>query len=282
MLRLDRLINAGVMMEPYPHAVIYEALEDVQELNAEFPAKESFGPTIRMDGDLTSGDQGYEALLSSSTAYARLHQQVYSVEFLKAFLELFRHPIEEAWKKGELLADPFRLNILAQPVEKRISGRGFVGGDAWFLYPRFDIGYGGLGYGVANGGRGIHIDNPPRLISILVFLNEPKGMVGGTHRLYGLDRNRPVLNKTLQPKAALLVASLQSNRAFHDVEPITRIEGERRAFYIAVSCNRAIWKKETHPALNSLSQNRYAPPPPTFAERFAAWCSKFVPGTSLS
>jgi hypothetical protein len=158
---------------------------------------------------------------------------------------------------------------VAEPVEKRISGYSFVGGSKPFLYPRFDIGYGGIGYGLNNGGRGIHIDNLPRLIPIMVFLNTPRGMVGGAHRLYRLRKNKPELSKVYQPKAGLLIASLQSNRAFHDVEPITAIDGERRALYIAVSCSKPIWKKEAHRELSALSKNRYDPIPASpWFERF--------------
>jgi hypothetical protein len=174
---------------------------------------------------------------------------------VKAFLELFRNPIERAHRNNELLADPFRLRTVAEPVERRISGQSFVGGGDGepFLYARFDVGYGAAGYGVHNGGMGIHVDNLPRLISI-GFLNTPQSMVDGVHRLYGLRRNRPMLRREYRPSARLLIASLQSNRAFHDVEPITSIVGERRAFYMAVSCSIPIWKKEAHSELNTLSQ----------------------------
>jgi hypothetical protein len=239
-------------------------------LNADFPSREQFGPTIRMDGDLTSGDPAYESLVAQSAAYGALHQQVYSPEFVKAFLELFRGPIERAHRNGELLGDPFKLRTVSEPVERRISGQSFVGGEGGepFLYARFDIGYGAAGYGVHNGGRGIHVDNLPRLISILVFLNTPQSMVGGVHRLYGLRRNKPVLRREYPPTAGLLIGSLQSNRAFHDVEPITSIMGERRAFYMAVSCSIPIWKKEAHRELNTISQNRFDPAPsPSLAGR---------------
>ncbi len=214
-----------------------------------------------MDGDLTSGDPAYENLISRSPAYAALHQQIYAPEFVKAFLELFRGPIERARRNKELLADPFSLRTVSEPVERRISGQSFVGSGEPFLYARFDVGYGVAGHGVHNGGRGIHVDNPPRLVSILAFLNTPQAMVGGVHRLYGLRRNKPVLRKKWRPAAGLLIASLQSNRAFHDVEPIASIVGERRAFYMAVSCSIPIWRKETHSKLNALSQNRFDPAP---------------------
>jgi len=262
MLRLDQLARERGIDDPYPHVVLKDALDQVRDLNAEFPSKDRFGPTIRMDGDLTAGDPGYEELISQPSAYVTLHQQVYSTEFIRVLLELFRCHIQRAYENGQLVANPFALKIIPEPMEKRVGGRSFVGGADPFLYPRFDIGYGGVGYGLHNGGRGIHVDNLPRLISILVFLNTPQSMVGGTHRLYGLRRSKPVLKKVYHPISGLLIASLQSNRAFHDVEPIEKIDGERRAFYMAVSCSEPIWKKEVHRKLSALNKNRYDPPPP--------------------
>jgi hypothetical protein len=263
MLRLDRLAREQVIESPYPHVVLASALDELPKLNADFPSNDHFGPTIRMDGDLTAGDQGYDELISQSSAYSALHRQIYSIEFIKVFLELFRSSIQYAYEHGELVVDPFALRIVPEPIEKRVSGRSFVGGADSFLYPRFDIGYGGVGYGLHNGGRGVHIDNLPRLISILVFLNTPQSMVGGSHRVYGLQGNIPVLRRVYHPVSGLLIASLQSNRAFHDVEPIKAIDGERRAFYMAVSCSEPIWKKEIHRKLSVLNKNRYDPPHPS-------------------
>lgn len=269
MLRLEKLANETVIGGPYAHVVCRDALDRNDDLNEDFPPKEDFGPTIRMDGDLTAGDPDYEDLMARSAAYRDLHRQVYSTEFINAFLTLFRRDIRRTLRKRELLLDPFALKIVPEPIEKRVSGRSFVGWNEPFLYPRFDIGYGGVGYGVKNGGRGVHVDNLPRLVSILVFLNTPRSMVGGSHRLYGLRRGEPVLKRTYHPASGLVIASLQSNRAFHDVDPITSIEGERRAFYIAVSCSVPIWKREVHPTLCKLNKNRYDPPPPS--NSLTAW-----------
>lgn len=261
MLQLNELARQRVIEKPYAHIVCENALSDLDNLEAEFPPKQDFGPTIRMDGDLTAGDPGYEALIARSSAYGALHRQIYSTEFISVLLELFRAPLQLAHADGMLLADPFALPIVPEPIEQRVTGR-FVPGEAGpFLYPRFDIGYGGLGYGRHNGGGGVHIDNLPRLISVMVFLNTPRSMVGGSHRLYGLRRNKPVLEREYRPVAGLLVASLQSNRAFHDVDPIVQIDGERRAFYMAVSCSQPIWKKESHRKLSALSRNRFDRPP---------------------
>lgn len=266
MLRLEELARQRLTLDPYPHIVFGEALSDLDRLNDEFPAKDRFGPTIRMDGDLTAGDPGYDELVSTSSAYGELHRSVYSAAFVSTFLELFRGQIARACESGQLLLDPFALDIVAEPVEKRVSGQSFVGttdSSETFLYPRLDIGYGGVGYGKHNGGRGVHIDNLPRLISVMVFLNTPRSMVGGTHRLYGLHRGAPVLEKVYSPAAGLMIASLQSNHAFHDVEPIEDIDGERRALYLAVSCSKPIWKKQVDRKLSALSQNRYDPPEPS-------------------
>jgi hypothetical protein len=181
-LRFDRLSGARVLDDPYPHVIVEDALDQLGELNADFPSKERFGPTIRMDGDLTSGDSAYESLIAQSSAYGALHRQIYSPEFMKTFLELFRAPIERAYRNNELVADPFELKTVSDPVERRISGQSFVGGAEPFLYARFDIGYGVAGYGVHNGGRGIHVDNLPRLISVLVFLNTPQSMMATSPR----------------------------------------------------------------------------------------------------
>ncbi len=279
MLRLDQLIRERVIYDPYPHVVFKGALDQVDDLNAAFPPKDRFGPTIRMDGDLTAGDPGYEELISRSSVYDALHRQIYSTDFINVVLELFRSPIREAYENGQLVADPFALKIVSEPVEKRVTGR-FLGGTGAFLYTRFDMGYWGVGYGLHNGGKGIHVDNLPRLISILVFLNSPQSMTGGAHRLYGLLNGRPVLSKVYRPSSGLLIASLQSNLAFHDVEPISEIQGERRAFYMAVSCSEPIWKKEVNGELSALSRNRYDPFALVTAEQ--GGLDRELPGTAAA
>jgi hypothetical protein len=59
-------------------------------------------------------------------------------------------------------------------------------------------------------------------------------MVCGTHWLYGLRKGKPVLERIYQP-ALDLIGSLQSNRAFHSVEPITRKQGRDASRLIHVA-----------------------------------------------
>jgi hypothetical protein len=70
-LRLDRMSDARVVNNPYPHVVVENALDHLDPLNADFPPREQFGPTIRMDGDLTSGDPAYENLIRNRRPKAR-------------------------------------------------------------------------------------------------------------------------------------------------------------------------------------------------------------------
>ena len=77
-LRLDELARQPLLDDPYPHVVFENALTEIDGFNAEFPTKDQFGPTIRMDGDLTAGDPGYEELISQSSLYGALDRQVYS------------------------------------------------------------------------------------------------------------------------------------------------------------------------------------------------------------
>jgi hypothetical protein len=86
MLRLDQVISERVIDSPYPHIALKDSLDSIADLNENFPAQTEFGASIRMEGDLTAGDTGYEELVLRSSAYSVLHRQVYSENFIKVFL----------------------------------------------------------------------------------------------------------------------------------------------------------------------------------------------------
>ena len=92
-------------------------------------------------------------------------------------------------------------------------------------------------------------------------------MKGGDHRLYEIANKSPLLHRAISPKRGLMIASLQTNYALHDVDPIITIDGYRKAFYIAISCNNQLWTREED-WLMKLTKNRAgelgtAPPLPT-------------------
>lgn len=251
-----------VITQPYPHVATADTLIDYAALTDGFPSEDRFGPQIRMHGDLTHPDPEYLRLTDENPAYKRLHDWVYSVGFIETFLELFDSEIAKYVASGDLLMDPRTLPIRPAPYEKREELIGYTNvtkGEA-FLFPRLDIGIGKLNYGLDNGGGGIHVDNLTRLVSILVYIDENPGMVGGEHRLYKIDDYTPSIEKIYPARGNFMVASLQSNRALHDVNPVTAITGVRKAMYMAVSCSAEIWRPDPDIRLQKLTKSRYRPP----------------------
>ena len=254
-----------VITSPYPHVALSNSLANYDDLVADFPAENRFARQIRMHGDLTYGDEEYAKLIGESAAYRAVHDWVYSAEFIELFLQTFDDEIDVRVKSGELMHDPRLMEIRPNHNE----GRTMIGPDndkekETFLFSRIDIGIGKEGYGKVNGGRGIHVDNLTRLVSILFYIDDNETMVGGEHRLYGLNGSEPFIDKVYPPQGNLMVASLQTNWALHDVNPVTKIEGSRKAFYAAVACSRQIWKPHRDQSLQRLTVNRYKP---TIAER---------------
>ena len=93
------------------------------------------------------------------------------------------------------------------------------------------------------------------MISILFYVGGFTKIEGGEHRLWKKFNGEVKISKQIQPKPNLLVASLQNNISYHDVNPITEISGVRNAFYIAISCNNPMWKQVKASEFN-LKNNR--------------------------
>lgn len=260
-MAIRTISSADVLQTPYPHVAADQVLTDYDAIVADFPDESRFGAQIRMHGDLTWPDAQYIRLIDETPAYRRLHDWVYSEAFIKEFLRLFDHEIDRYVASGDLLMDPRTLPIHPAPYEKReeLIGYSNVTTDA-FMFPRLDIGIGKLDYGVHNGGGGIHVDNLTRLVSILVYVDDNPSMVGGEHRLYRIENYTPSIEKVYPARGNLMVASLQSNRALHDVNPITAITGVRKAMYMAVSCSAEIWRPDPDVRLQKLTKSRYRAP----------------------
>ena len=72
-------------------------------------------------------------------------------------------------------------------------------------------------------------------------------MIGGEHRVWkekNTSINTPTMEmvRTITPSPNLLIGNVNSNKAYHDVNPVTYIEGSRNAFFIAISASCKIWK----------------------------------------
>ena len=139
-----------------------------------------------MDFDTTYGDQLYNKLISENKFFKLFHNYIYSTEFINYFLNIFREDIKNETQLGFLSEDVSNLEINPQPYEMGavISKNEIKKEKKKFIYPRLDIGTGVEGYGKNSGGKGIHVDNPQRLISILFYLGGYKQINGGEHRVW--------------------------------------------------------------------------------------------------
>ena len=110
------------------------------------------------------------------------------------------------------------------------------------LYSRVDLGYGLKGYGVVNGGRGLHIDNPNRVISCLLYLCDQKDFIGGEFEACKSDGS--VLEK-IELKNNRCILSVQDEFGWHRVNPLTDLlsNSPRVAIYFALSANYKYWDR---------------------------------------
>ncbi len=249
MLNPNKKIEKGT--DPFPHLIIRNFFKEefYNELENFFPKKEEFKKqdniVNRMHYDTTFGDDLYQNILNKSKAYKELHDYIYGKEFVKTFLDFFDQDINYELENNFLNTNVKNLDVDNRPYEvgKVLNQDNLKKGDKSFLFPRLDIGLGEEGYGVKTGGKGIHVDNPQRLISILFYVGGFSKISGGEHRLWKKIDDDIEVAKEINPDSNLLIASLQNNISFHDVNPIKEISGTRNAFYIAISCNNPIWKK---------------------------------------
>jgi hypothetical protein len=238
---------------PFPYIKIQDFLDKdfYKNLEISFPKisdfKTSDRSVSRMNYDTTYGDNLYKKLLANNESYRKLHEYIYSSTFIKYFLEIFKNNIQDEYNNNFLTEDVLNYQINNQPFEVGhiIGKKEFTNKLEKFLYPRMDLGSGIKGYGKNNGGGGIHIDNPQRLISMLFYIGGYEKIIGGEHRIWKKSNNNNFLDihETIKPEKNCLIASLQNNLAFHDVNPIEYIEGSRNAFYLAISSSVPVWKK---------------------------------------
>jgi len=247
--------------EPFPYVVIDNFFSDkfYYELEKNFPNSEEFkiNNVGRMHGDTTYGDNLYNELINKSKAYKELHDWVYNENFINYFISFFTQEIE---KQSDLIDNPIKFEKISKPVEvgKIFNKNNFQNNTSKpFLYSRLDLGYGKKDYGISTGGKGPHIDNPQRLISVLIYVGGYKTIIGGEHRIYKKNNNNLKIYKEIKPSGNRVIASLQNNSAFHDVNPVSDITGQRNVFYLAISASKKIWKSCKRDKINiNFNKNR--------------------------
>lgn len=270
--------------KPYPYVVIEDFFEEnfYKELQSKFPSQTDFKSQLnkinRMNYDTSYEDKLYNELIKKQSEYNELHNYIYSSKFIEYFISLFKDDLKSEIKKKNL-KDIFKYNINSNPYEtkKIISKQDVkVNNIKKILYPRLDLGMGILGYGKKTGGKGIHVDNPQRLISILIYFGGYKSIEGGELRIWKKYKDKLTINNIIKPKPNVLVASVQSNISFHDVNPVTRINGTRNACYIAISSNNKIWKNIEYNNFNKRFHKNRVVSKLSFLKKIKIYLSKFL------
>lgn len=229
---------------PFPHIISKDAIDSFSKLNQSFPDENLFTSKIRMDKELTYPDENYINLMNTSSSWMELHKYIYSKAFVVDFLDLFKKEILDLYHDGKLIHNPFEVTIKPDPYEINHIFSLDENGNELFIYPRLDIGLGKKNYGQNNGGGGIHVDNFGRIISFLLYFDSSTDMIGGEHRMYEVKGKTLIQNKIIKSEPNLLLGSLQTNTAFHDVNPVKYIKSSRRALYFSISCSQAIWRPD--------------------------------------
>lgn len=200
--------------------VEYGFHEHYEELKKDFP--KNLHESVRSHEDLYSTDNLYQELLGNSPAWYWLDKKVHSYNFWKPILDKF----------GLYISAPF--NDYYREPRSGVVEEHFVR----FLYARMDIGLGLPGYGIENGGRGLHIDNPQRIISGLLYFTDQRELDGGEFDVCDEDG---CLYQRISLKENMAILSLQNEDAWHRVSPL--LSGERRAVYFALNASWRYWDR---------------------------------------
>ena len=252
---------------PYPYTIIEDFFEEkfYYNLKKYFPTENQFqrqkNKIQRMHFDTSYGDELYDNLIKNSEEYKKLHEYIYSNEFISFYMNHFKDEIKKEINSGNLqnLKD---FKLISEPFEKDkiFDMTDFEKSHDFknILYPRIDLGIGKKDYGLVKGGKGIHVDNPQRLISIIFYIGGYKDIEGGEFRVWEKINENLEIFEIIPPKENMMIISLQTNHSFHDVNPVKKITGSRNAFYMAISSNKRIWKNLVKNKINkNFNKNRY-------------------------
>lgn len=180
------------------------------EMRETFP--EITSEAVRADNDLYCGDREYSKHISRNRSWLRFHEKVFSRAFWAPFM-----PNISLFEFNNSYLEP-RSGVAEHGLPR-------------FLYSRIDIGIAGPGYGINNGGRGLHIDNRQRIISGLLYFTSQSEIEGGEFCFCSPD-GRIKEKHSLRLNRAII--SHQDNiGGWHMVNPLRK--GKRRFIYFSLN-----------------------------------------------
>lgn len=192
------------------------------KLEKDFPDVNNEG--VRAHNDLYCTDKEYMELLEESDAWQGFHNMVFSQTFWERIVkDYFRSEI----KFNLNFKNDFRENRSGTPVFQTLR---------FYTYGRIDIGVAHQGYGINNGGRGVHIDNKQRLISGLLYFTNQSEIDGGEFDI--CDSNGQVFER-IPVKKNRAIISIQNENAWHKVNPLKT--GIRKFVYFSLNSSWNFW-----------------------------------------
>ena len=183
-----------------------------------FPEVEGAG--VRAHNDLCSVDPEYRKFITKQEGWRRFHNMVFSREF---WLPFFPNANLYAYSSSY---QEHRTGVM-DPKEQRV-----------FMYSRIDIGVARAGYGIDNGGKGIHIDNKQRIISGLLYFTDQNLLNGGEFCFCTPDGR--ITNK-VDVRENRAIISHQDKDAYHFVNPLKA--GVRKFVYFSLNATWNFYKR---------------------------------------
>ncbi len=264
-----------VALSPFPHCFKQPFVRPdlFARLKEEFPKDDLFDRNTSLGGragrDLYPGDELYDDLLKSSSAWKEFSDYIDSQNFVNLVLDMFGDQL----KSHGCTADADRINyekwiesreILAQGSTRvsRVIGKikNKIGisekpdeTDPNKMFVRMDIAQGDIGYE-----KVAHCDRSNRLISMLIYFcnKEDIGMEGGTFRVHKHKEQKNIEDYERHPRPSDIdiVSSFEPrenfggmfigcNNSYHSATAVTKSNGYRNFLYTSVaSRSRSLWK----------------------------------------
>lgn len=233
-----------VVSEPFPHIVQQGFIESNQyaELCRTFPTcPPGIGPT---GFSLYWGDEGYKTLLNEQPTWQALFNTFHSQHFINWCVDQFR----ETWERDACKIDLSRAQYVPyceDRIDKERAKLRRIEHEPHELWVRMDLHQGRVGYD-----RPVHLDHARRLLSMLIYLYDPRetDMNGGELFLHsGKESGAVPPPRRVTPNHNLMVAFPCSNRSLHSVSAITAQKAPRNYIQVHISSSVDIWPRTAVP-----------------------------------
>ncbi len=239
MLNID---TSRLRTSPYPFLVQQDLLDadTFRALRSSYPVFERSPMWNRMTADLMKGDAGFDAAVSGG-AWKQMFDYFHSRCFVDQMLSLYA---------GTQAAGALRVGMGGLRLTDHVETREWIaeggvsqrveayGGDRSEIFIRMDFGVGESGYA-----RATHVDWRHRICSLMLYFDDADetGMRGGSFRVEEFAGGKSTVRHSFKSRRNLGILKLDDNHSHHSVDEVTRIRGQRRTLYVAVSSRGRVW-----------------------------------------